>query len=66
MKVDELSTGAIYIDTNVLYMYLRADQRNLQTIKTFLRRIVNGKIEAFTGIPVFDELRKPAFALSAS
>lgn len=25
MKLDELTAGRVYVDTNVLYMYLRAD-----------------------------------------
>jgi predicted nucleic acid-binding protein len=56
MKLDEVYRGSIYIDTNVLYMYLRADPAHIATIKTFLGRVVRGEIETFVGIPVTDEL----------
>jgi len=56
MKLDEVTAGAVYVDTNVLYMYLRADPAHLPTIKTFLERVVHGKIRAVVGLPVLDEL----------
>lgn len=56
MKLDEMTGGSVYIDTNVLYMYLRADPAHLPTISTFLRRVVHGDIEAFVSVPVLDEL----------
>lgn len=56
MKLDELSFGQVYADTNILYMYLRADPEHLPTIKTFLRRVVTGEIAVFVGVPVLDEL----------
>jgi len=56
MKLDEVHSGSVYVDTNVLYMYLRADPTHLPQIKVFLERVVRGDIEAFVGIPVFDEL----------
>ena len=56
MRLDEVRGGSVYVDTNVLYMYLRADPAQLATIKAFLERIVRGDIEAFVGIPVLDEL----------
>jgi hypothetical protein len=56
MRLDEVRGGSVYVDTNVLYMYLRADPAHLATIKAFLERIVRGDIEAFVGIPVLDEL----------
>ena len=56
MKLDELADGSLYVDTNVLYMYLRADPVHLQTLTTFFSRVVRGAIEAFIGIPVLDEL----------
>lgn len=56
MKLDEVSTGSIYVDTNVLYMYLRADPDHLGTIKAFLKQVVEGQIEVFVGVPVLDEL----------
>ena len=60
MRLDELSGGRVYIDTNILYMYLRADATHLPTIRSFLDRIVHGEIEAFVGVPVLDELARPA------
>jgi len=56
MKLDEVSRGSIYVDTNILYMYLRIDPAYLSTVKVFLSRIVRGEIEAFVSIPVLDEL----------
>jgi hypothetical protein len=35
MKLDEVSNGAIYIATNILYMYLRVDSVHLSTIQVF-------------------------------
>jgi predicted nucleic acid-binding protein len=56
MKLDRVSGGSVYVDTNVLYMYLRSDPSHLDTIKLFLRRAVRGELRAFVGIPVLDEL----------
>ncbi len=56
MRLDEVAGGSIYVDTNVLYMYLRADHTHLPIIRTFLDRVVSGDIEAFISIPVLDEL----------
>jgi len=56
MKLGEILTGTVYVDTNVWYMFLRTDTSSLKTIKLFLRRVVQGKIEAFVGVPVLDEL----------
>jgi hypothetical protein len=56
MKVDDISRGSVYVDTNILYMYLRVDPAHLPAIKVFLSRIVRGQIEAFVSVPVLDEL----------
>jgi predicted nucleic acid-binding protein len=56
MKVDEVVSGALYVDTNVWYMYLRADAATRSVLTTFVKRVVGGNCEAFVGIPVFDEL----------
>jgi predicted nucleic acid-binding protein len=56
MKLDELSFGQVYIDTNILYMYLRADPEHLPIIKAFLKRVIAGEIAAYIGVPVLDEL----------
>jgi predicted nucleic acid-binding protein len=56
MKLDELRSGSVYIDTNILYMYLRVDPAHLSAIKVFLNRIVSGELEVFLSIPVLDEL----------
>jgi len=56
MKLDEVSRGPVYVDTNILYMYLRLDPTHLSTLKLFLSRIIRGEIEAFVSIPVVDEL----------
>ena len=56
MKLDDVSHGSVYIDTNILYMYLRIDPAHLSTIKVFLSRIVRGEVDAFVSIPVLDEL----------
>ena len=56
MKLDELASGAVYVDTNVWYMYLRTDPVHQQTLTTFFGKVVRGAIEAFVGILVLDEL----------
>src|SRR5215813_13582653 len=56
MKLDEMASGAVYVDTNVWYMYLRTDPAHQQTLTTFFGRVVRGAIEAFVGILVLDEL----------
>ena len=56
MKLDEVVGGPIYIDTNVLYMYLRVDPIYLPAVRKFFERVVHGNLEAFVGIPVMDEL----------
>lgn len=56
MRLDSLSRGAVYVDTNILYMYLRADAVHLSVIKSFLKQTVRGDLEAYIGIPVLDEL----------
>jgi len=56
MKLDDVSHGSVYIDTNILYMYLRIDPAHLSTIKAFLSRIVRGEVNAIVSIPVLDEL----------
>ena len=56
MKLDELASGAVYVDTNVWYMYLRTDPAHQQTLTTFFGRVVRGAIEAFVGILVLDKL----------
>jgi len=56
MKLDEVSSGALYVDTNVWYMYLRADAATRPILTTFVGRVVRGVCDAFVGIPVLDEL----------
>jgi len=56
MKLDKLDGGSVYVDTNVLYMYLRSDPNHIPVIKTFLRRVVRGEINAHVGLLVLDEL----------
>jgi predicted nucleic acid-binding protein len=56
MKLDEVSSGSLYVDTNVWYMYLRADAATRPVLTTFVGRVVRGSCEAFVGIPVLDEL----------
>lgn len=56
MKLDEVVGGALYVDTNVWYMYLRADDTTRLILTTFIGRVVRGHCEVFVGIPVFDEL----------
>ena len=56
MKLDDLAGGAVYVDTNVWYMFLRTDPVHQHTLTTFLGRVVRGAIEAFVRILVLDEL----------
>lgn len=56
MRLDEVSTGSIYVDTNVLYMYLRADPSHLETIKAFFTQVVDGRLDVFVSVVALDEL----------
>jgi predicted nucleic acid-binding protein len=56
MKLDEVLTGAVYVDTNIWYMYLRTDSDSLGRIRLFLERVIRGEMEAFVSVPVLDEL----------
>ncbi len=56
MRLDEVTSGPIYVDTNVLYMYLRADPVHMPIIKAFLRRVVRGELETYVCILALDEL----------
>ncbi len=56
MKLDEVASGHVYVDTNVLYMYLRADPAHLPTIECFLQRVVRGDIAAYISLLTLDEL----------
>jgi predicted nucleic acid-binding protein len=56
MKLDELTGGAVYVDTNVWYRHFRADLAHQHTLTTFLGRVGRGAIEAFVGILVLEEL----------
>jgi len=56
MKLDEVEQGRVYVDTNVLYMYLRADPVYLPTIERFLQRVVQGDIVAYVSLLTMDEL----------
>lgn len=55
MKLDEVRAGRVYLDTNVVYMYLRSAE-HLSVIRPFMEQVVRGQIEAFVSVPVFDEL----------
>ena len=35
MKLDEVLSGSLYVDTNVWYMYLRADAATRPVLTTF-------------------------------
>lgn len=56
MRLDDFSSGQVYVDTNVFYMYLRTDPAHLPAIRSFLNRVVRGEIDAYVGVPVVDEL----------
>ena len=56
MKLDDLSAEVAYVDTNIFYMYLRADPVYLPAIKRFLKQVINGKVEVYVSILVLDEL----------
>lgn len=56
MKLDDVLSGVVYVDTNVWYMYLRTDPDSLGRIRLFLERVIRGEIEAFVSVPVLDEL----------
>ena len=56
MRLDEVPPGPVCVYTNVLYMYLRADERYLALIRSFLKRVIVGEVVALVGVPVVDEL----------
>lgn len=56
MKLAEIVQGNVYVDTNVLYMYLRADPLHLADIEHFLTRVVRGELTAYVSLLVVDEL----------
>lgn len=47
MRLDDVLTGGVYVDTNTWYMYLRTDSDSLGRIKLFLERVIRGEMEAF-------------------
>lgn len=56
MKLVDVLSGTVYVDTNVLYMYLRSDSETTAAVKTLLERVVLGKVLAVVSIPTVDEL----------
>lgn len=56
MRLDRFSGAAIYLDTNILYMYVRSDPEQLPKLKLFFQRVVRGEVEAYISVPVLDEL----------
>jgi predicted nucleic acid-binding protein len=56
MKLDEIGGGSVYLDTNVLYMFLRSDPLYLPIIQTFMEKVVAGEVEALITVSVLDEL----------
>jgi predicted nucleic acid-binding protein len=56
MKLDEFESGMIYIDVNIFYMYLRTDEAHRTTLLNFFRKVIAGKIQAYTSVLVMDEL----------
>jgi len=56
MKLDEIMHGNVYVDTNVLYMYLRADAMHWPTIERFLQHVIRGEITAYVSVLTLDEL----------
>lgn len=56
MRLDEVTSGEVYVDVNVFYMYLRPDPAHIRTIRVFLDRMVHGDVEVYTSILTMDEL----------
>jgi predicted nucleic acid-binding protein len=56
MKLGDVNSGSVYVDTNVLYMCLHVDPAYASEIRAFLSRVGHGEIEAFIGVPALDEL----------
>jgi predicted nucleic acid-binding protein len=56
MRLDELEHGHVYVDTNVLYMYLRTDPVHLPTIECFMQRVIRGDLVAHISLLTMDEL----------
>jgi hypothetical protein len=56
MKLDAVTSGRIYVDVNVFYMYLRPDPEHLSSLRIFLERVASGDITAYTSVLTMDEL----------
>jgi len=57
MKLGDMETGSVvYVDTNIWYMYLRADPAYLPEIRQFLQRVISGEVAAYVSLLVLDEL----------
>ena len=47
MRLDSFAGAAIYLDTNILYMFVRSDPTQLPKLMRFFQRVVRGEIEAY-------------------
>ena len=54
--LSEFVEGFIYLDTMILYSFVRADEASRPILKRFFGSIEQGKITAFTSVLAFDEL----------
>lgn len=52
-QIDELPDGMVYLDTMVLYIYLRNPTIQIDSL---FQRIEDGMLQAFTASLTFDEL----------
>jgi len=56
MKVDQVSSGRIYVDVNVFYMYLRSDPDHVGSIRSLLDHMARGEVAVYTAVLTMDEL----------
>ncbi len=50
------TSGTIYLDTMILYTFLRAGSTTRPVLREFFQRIEGGDINAYTSVLTFDEL----------
>lgn len=56
MKLDQVTSGRIYVDVNVFYMYLRSDPEHVGSTRSLLQRMVRGELAVYTAVLTMDEL----------
>ena len=56
MKLDEIESMNIFVDTNIFYLYLRESPAYINIVEDFFIKIIRGTLKAYTSVLVMDEL----------